>query len=177
MLCRLARAHLPKARKAFGWPRRCKLARAFVWEYSYKRLKLAHFLGQLGGFLTGATAQARSYVQMGVRAPQAADCRASACTRVCRQCATPPRSRAPIVCKSVSVHRSGTHYKPNQIDPHFLRRGGASKLPRIRRSGGRQPRCPGSTLRAQRRHGRCPRAVCPASAVVHPVTRGLNRGT
>ena len=24
-----------------GWPRRCKLAHAFVWEYSCKRLKLA----------------------------------------------------------------------------------------------------------------------------------------
>ena len=35
-----------------GWPRRCNLARAFLWEYSYKRLKLAQFLGQHGVFLT-----------------------------------------------------------------------------------------------------------------------------
>ena len=37
-----------------GWPRRCKLANAFVWEYSCKRLKLAQLVGQLGGFLTCA---------------------------------------------------------------------------------------------------------------------------
>ena len=29
------------ARKASGWPKRHKLAHAFLWEYSYKRLKLA----------------------------------------------------------------------------------------------------------------------------------------
>ena len=36
----------------FGCPRRCKLARAFMWEYGYKRLKLAQLLDQLGVFLT-----------------------------------------------------------------------------------------------------------------------------
>jgi hypothetical protein len=36
----------------FGWPKRCKLAHAFLWEYSYERLELAQLLGQLGGFLT-----------------------------------------------------------------------------------------------------------------------------
>jgi hypothetical protein len=40
------------ARKVLGWPKRCKLAHAFLWEYSYKRLKLAQLLGQLGVFLT-----------------------------------------------------------------------------------------------------------------------------
>ena len=30
----------------------CTLARAFLWEYSYKMLKLAQLLGQLGVFLT-----------------------------------------------------------------------------------------------------------------------------
>jgi hypothetical protein len=29
-----------------------KLTHAFLWEYSYKRLKLAQLLGQLGVFLT-----------------------------------------------------------------------------------------------------------------------------
>jgi hypothetical protein len=43
------------SRKVLGWPRRCKLAHAFRWEYSYKRLKLAHRLGQLGAFLTKGT--------------------------------------------------------------------------------------------------------------------------
>jgi hypothetical protein len=33
-----------QARKVLGWPRRCKLAHAFLWEYSYKRLKLAQLL-------------------------------------------------------------------------------------------------------------------------------------
>ena len=35
-----------------GWPKRCKLAHAFLQEYSDKRLKLAQLLGQLGVFLT-----------------------------------------------------------------------------------------------------------------------------
>jgi hypothetical protein len=35
-----------------GWLKRCKLAHALSWEYSYKRLKLAQLLGQLGLFLT-----------------------------------------------------------------------------------------------------------------------------
>jgi hypothetical protein len=35
-----------------GWPKRCKSAHAFLWEYSRKRLQLAYFLGQLGVFLT-----------------------------------------------------------------------------------------------------------------------------
>ncbi len=42
----------PPARKVLGWPKRCKLAHAFLWAYSYKRLKLAQLLGQLGVFLT-----------------------------------------------------------------------------------------------------------------------------
>ena len=47
-----ARQREPAARKVSGWPKRCKLAHAFLWEYSYKRLKLAQLLGQLGVFLT-----------------------------------------------------------------------------------------------------------------------------
>ena len=43
-----------------GWPKRCKLAHAFLWEYSYKRLKLAQLLGQLGVFLAPGAAQALS---------------------------------------------------------------------------------------------------------------------
>jgi hypothetical protein len=35
-----------------GWPKRCKLAYSFLWDYSYRRLKLAQLLGQLGVFLT-----------------------------------------------------------------------------------------------------------------------------
>jgi hypothetical protein len=38
-----------------GWSKRCKLARAFLWERRYKRLKLAQLLGQLGVFLTRAS--------------------------------------------------------------------------------------------------------------------------
>jgi hypothetical protein len=32
------------ARKVLGWPRKCKLAHAFLWEYSYKRLERAPLL-------------------------------------------------------------------------------------------------------------------------------------
>ena len=35
-----------------GRPERCQLSRALLWEYNYKRLKLAQRLDQLGGFLT-----------------------------------------------------------------------------------------------------------------------------
>jgi hypothetical protein len=42
----------PQARKVLGWPKRRKLAHAFLWEYSYKRLQLAQLLGQLGIFRT-----------------------------------------------------------------------------------------------------------------------------
>ena len=35
-----------------GWPKRCKLARSFLWEYSDKRLQLAQLLGQLGVLFT-----------------------------------------------------------------------------------------------------------------------------
>jgi hypothetical protein len=35
------------ARKVLGWPNRCKLAREILWEYSYKRLKLAQLLAHL----------------------------------------------------------------------------------------------------------------------------------
>ena len=38
-----------KAKNVLGWPERCKLAHAFLWEYSYKKLKLAQLLGQLSG--------------------------------------------------------------------------------------------------------------------------------
>jgi hypothetical protein len=38
--------------KGVSWPKICKLAHAFLWGYSYKRLKLAQLLGQLGTFLT-----------------------------------------------------------------------------------------------------------------------------
>jgi hypothetical protein len=35
-----------------GWPKRCKLAHTFLWEYSYKRLQSTQLLGQLGALLT-----------------------------------------------------------------------------------------------------------------------------
>jgi hypothetical protein len=41
-----------EARKVLCWPKRCKLAHAFLWEHSYNRLKLAQLLGQLFFFLT-----------------------------------------------------------------------------------------------------------------------------
>jgi hypothetical protein len=41
-----------QARKLLGWPKICKLAHAFRWEHSCKRLKLAQLLGQLWIVLT-----------------------------------------------------------------------------------------------------------------------------
>ena len=41
-----------RARKVLGWPKIRRLAHAFLWEHSDKRLKLAQHLGQLGVFLT-----------------------------------------------------------------------------------------------------------------------------
>ena len=49
---RLPPRHHAVARKVLGWPKRHKLAHAFLWEYSYKGLKLAQLLGQVGVFLT-----------------------------------------------------------------------------------------------------------------------------
>jgi hypothetical protein len=47
-LAALCRAEATEARKVLGWPRRCRLARAFQWEHSDKELKLAQHSGQLG---------------------------------------------------------------------------------------------------------------------------------
>jgi hypothetical protein len=47
------------ARKVLGWPNRCKLARAFPWDYSYKRLTLAQLLGRHRAFLTCSRPSAR----------------------------------------------------------------------------------------------------------------------
>ena len=44
------------ARKVSGWPKRYKLAHAFPWEYSYKRLTLAQLLGRLGALRTCSAA-------------------------------------------------------------------------------------------------------------------------
>jgi hypothetical protein len=43
---------LAAARKVSGWPKRYKLAHAFLWQYSHKKLKSAQLLGQVGVFLT-----------------------------------------------------------------------------------------------------------------------------
>ena len=40
--------------KVLGGPKRSKLAHAFLWEYSRKRLELAQLLRQLGACLTWA---------------------------------------------------------------------------------------------------------------------------
>ena len=54
-----------------GWPKRCKLAHAFLWKYSYKRLELAQLLGQHGSLLTLAMSSAICQVSQ-VRVPSAA---------------------------------------------------------------------------------------------------------
>ena len=52
------------ARKVLGRPKRCKLAHAFLWEQSYKRLELAQLLGQLGVYLTCQYASDRNNVSL-----------------------------------------------------------------------------------------------------------------
>ena len=39
---------LERETMVLGWPKRCKLAHAFLWEHSYIGLKLAQLLRQLG---------------------------------------------------------------------------------------------------------------------------------
>ena len=51
-----------QVRKVLGWPKRCELAHAFRWEHSYKRLKLAQLLGQLGAFLTPPTTTTQEHL-------------------------------------------------------------------------------------------------------------------
>ena len=52
--CRQSRFRFPSVaeKKVFGFPKICKLAHAFLWDYIYKRLNLGQLLGQLGIFLT-----------------------------------------------------------------------------------------------------------------------------
>jgi hypothetical protein len=49
----------PEARKVSGWPKRSKLAHAFLWGYSYKGMQLAQLLGQFDIFLTWDSWRAR----------------------------------------------------------------------------------------------------------------------
>ena len=53
-VCAAPRAIRAVARRLLGCPKLCKLAHAFLRGYSYKGLKLAQILGQLGVFLTQA---------------------------------------------------------------------------------------------------------------------------
>ena len=59
-----------RGRKVLGWPKICKFAHAFLWEYIDKRLKLAQLLSQVGVFLTW----------MAVHSPHGAKSRASVYT-------------------------------------------------------------------------------------------------
>ena len=43
---------LLQARKMLGWPEKCRMDHALLWEDSCKRRKLAQLLGQLGFVLT-----------------------------------------------------------------------------------------------------------------------------
>ena len=65
----------PRARKVSGWPKRCKLAHAFLWECNcYKGLKLAQLLGQPGVFLTPGGTR-RTHGQVTIRCRFAHRCR------------------------------------------------------------------------------------------------------
>ena len=51
-VCYMYRTLITAARKVLGWPKRCKLARAFPLEYIHKGLQVAQLLGQRGVALT-----------------------------------------------------------------------------------------------------------------------------
>jgi hypothetical protein len=51
--------------KVSGWPRRCGLAHAFLWEHSNKGLELGQLLGQLGVSLTLLLSCGNSRLSMG----------------------------------------------------------------------------------------------------------------
>jgi hypothetical protein len=72
-----------RARKVSGRPKRCKLAHAFLREYSYKRLQLAQLLGQLGvSHLGGGRVAGAALGADAVRPHDALDVRGVlACTR------------------------------------------------------------------------------------------------
>ena len=50
-----------QAREVLAWPKRSKLAHAFLWGYSDERLKLAQHLGQLGVFLTAVPSHSQKH--------------------------------------------------------------------------------------------------------------------
>ena len=72
-----------EARRVSGRPKRCKLAHAFLREYSYKRLQLAQLLGQLGvSHLGGGRVAGAALGADAVRPHDALDVRGVlACTR------------------------------------------------------------------------------------------------
>ena len=49
------------------WHKICKLAHTFLWENSYKRLKLAQLLGQLGLFLALMGASGHGHITVARR--------------------------------------------------------------------------------------------------------------
>ena len=84
-----------------GWPKRPKLAYAFLWEYSYKRLELAQLLGQLGVFLTLSIV------------PSFVVTTAEACTKAKMNC------QKAMVAHFTCILKVSNGYCPNQ-EPPFL---------------------------------------------------------
>jgi hypothetical protein len=88
-------------RTVLGWPKRCKLAHAFLWGYSDKRLKLAQLLGELGVFLTW-------YGARGARSPGSSPRHRRRCRRgPCSSCTAGSRTHLPPPPPS---HGLGSHF-------------------------------------------------------------------
>jgi hypothetical protein len=60
---------LGEARKVSGCPKICKLAHAFMWEYSDEMIKLAQLLGQLGVFFAGGGRRAAPSAGLRLESP------------------------------------------------------------------------------------------------------------
>jgi hypothetical protein len=59
---------MTRAREVLGWPKIFELAHAFLWEYSYKRLRLAQLLAPFGVFshLDEATVRDDQHLRRGL---------------------------------------------------------------------------------------------------------------
>ena len=80
-----------------GWPKIYKLAHAFPWEYSYRRLQLAQLLGQLGVFLTWVSSTSTSTSASGGAVASQGCARASAAVGLRRGLGGPSVSRHSFV--------------------------------------------------------------------------------
>jgi len=102
---------LAGSRKVLGWPKRCKLAHAFLWQYGYKGPKLAQLLDPLGVFLARAPLAAGGWVaerQLSKQASRGVTARVARPHRLCCGGKLPLALRpAGLTLCAPRVHRLG----------------------------------------------------------------------